>query len=314
MAAATASAQPKLPTPPPQPITMRDEPPAALVAGAKSFSLSPGPGNPWPLFSATVRNILAAKKTIALMLLMLAPVVITFLVAASSRRGLRDYGIFLQDEGLVPLDHTGGLMWFFDGNYGLYYTILLPLVIAIFAASTLREEIEGKTLPYLFTRPIYRNWVVLPKSLGIMAGTFAMSVVATTVFWFVAVSMTENPFRHIGQLFGFWGLNALIVFAATGLFTLIGTLMRRGAILIGIYLFVWEAGLSNIPIGFIRRTSLIYYERTLMHSISSHGYSEFERVTDLSPSSGIAIAVLLFVGLFGMLGALYVVSNKDYNV
>lgn len=303
---------------PPTPNQQAPGAPPAFVQGARSFSLWPGPGNPWPLFGATFRSILVARKTLFLLLLLLVPVAIT-LIVQTAPGGLAAYGseyAFVDEatgQTVAPADQTGGLLWFHDIVLNLYLPLLLPLVVAIFAGSIIREEVDNKTLPYLFTRPIYRNWLVIPKWFAVVVGVYALSWVAVTTLWFSSVSLSENPFRHIDHLFGLWWVTLLTVGATCGLFTLVATLVRRGAIITGIYLFVWEAGLSNIPLGFIKRLSIVHYERSIYYPIIERNPNVFEQLTGQMGSVASHV-VLIVMAVLGLLGALYVVSNKDYNV
>ncbi len=321
LAASTPTA-PKPPAPPaaaptPKPAA-REEPPAALVASVKTFNFHPGPGNPWPMFGATIRSILAAKKTIFLGLLLLIPVLIT-IVIANSPGGLKKYGDDYEQnpefaESALPDDYTGGLLWFQDMALGLLFPFLIPLVVAIFAAGIIREEVDAKTLPYLFTRPIYRNWFVLPKYLAICVSLSILVGATLTVFWFVSVSITENPFKHVGQLFGVYWVVVLTIFATAALFTFIGNLFKRAAIAIGLYLFIWEAGLSNIPARFIQRASIVHYEKAILAKVMDRDilFDPQNPIGDTGAVLGHVVLLALAIG--GLLGALYVVSVKDYNV
>src|SRR5205807_1505386 len=116
-----------------------------------SFTMSHGPGNPWPLFRHHLRSILRAKKTIFLLLGLLMPFYIGLIINGAV--GMNRYEA--NDLWGRPVAGTsGGLLWFQDGAYGILFPFLLPLVVAAFAAGAINEEVEGKTLPYLFTRPI----------------------------------------------------------------------------------------------------------------------------------------------------------------
>lgn len=241
---------------------------------------------------------------------MLVPLLIGFIIHASV--GMNDYEPN-EAWGEPPADHSGGLLWFQDGSYGILFPLLLPLVVGIFAAGAIGDEVEGKTLPYLFTRPIYRNWILLAKALGLLGGVYLLAVGALTVYWFGSVGLTESPLEHVGQLFGYWAAAALSVAATGGLFLLVGVLLRRGIILIGLYLFVWEFGLSNAPLTFIHKATIITYERALLLEITGRGTpGALENIGNVSAAGGAAALLVLFA--LGLLASLVVVSVKDYNV
>lgn len=281
---------------------------------AKSFHLSPGLGNPWPLFANQFRNILSFRlKTLLLFLLLLIPVAITFIIASETDQ-FADYGH--NDFWGKPSDSdlaNKGLLWFQDSSYGILFPFLIPLTVAFFATGVIQEEVDGKTLPYIFMRPVYRNWLVIPKILGTMAAVYLLSLAALTILWFSAVSFTSNPFHGLHELLGHWAVAGLAILATGGLFLFVGTLMRRGAIVVGLYLFLWELGLSNVPLGLVQKLTIVYYERGILLAVTGRDLSFAD--DQVSPVSAVAgIFVLLLLGISGVLSALYVVSNKDYNV
>lgn len=295
---------------PPTPTTAAPKMPAPLVDVAHGFSLRPGPGDPWPLFGATIRNVLYAKKTLLLLAVMLIPLYVTWIIQAAAGMDHYEHNEYW---GAPAPDATNGLLWFQDGAFGILFPFLIPLVVAAFAASAIGEEVEGKTLPYLFTRPLYRNWILLPKALGLMVGVYVVALIGLTIFWFGSVSLTESPFEHFGQLLGYYWVLALAIFASAGVFLFLGVLWRRSIIVIILFLFVWEFFLSQAPALFFKRFSIVNYERPILLEISGR-LQTIEDIRVGFVSAGAAHVILLLMGILGTLAALYVVSNKDYNV
>lgn len=281
-----------------------------LVTHAKAFSTAPGPGNPWPLFVASFSNVIRSRKAIGLLMLLLIPLYITWIIHGAV--GMDDYE-YNDYWGGAPLDATGGILWFQDASFGILFPFLVPVVIAAFAASAIGEEVEGKTLPYLFTRPVYRNWILLAKCLGTYLAVFLLAALGLVIFWFGSVSLTENPFANIGQLFGHIWVLALAILASGSTFLLLGVLWRRAIILIVVYLFLWEFILSQVPAIFFKRFSLVNYQRPILLQITGRT----ESIEDISlgfVGAGAAHLILFLIAAVGLAGALYVVSNKDYNV
>jgi ABC-type transport system involved in multi-copper enzyme maturation permease subunit len=251
-----------------------------------------------------------ARKTAFLFLFMLLPLYITWIIHGAV--GMQEYE-YNDYWGGAPLDASPGLLWFQDASFGILFPFLIPLVLAIFATSAIGEEVEGKTLPYLFTRPIYRNWILLTKALGIFLGVFLVAALALVVFWTGSVGLTQSPLEDVGQLLGHLWVLALVVFAAGSLFLLLGVLWRRAIIVIVLYLFVWEFFLSQAPALLFKRVSLVNYARPILLEITDRTPSGDDISLGMVPA-GSAHTVLLLLGLGALVAALYVVSNKDYNV
>lgn len=266
-----------------------------------------GPGNIWPLFWFSLRNILLSKKKTPLLLaFLLIPLALTVMLAGT----LDDYTT-ASDERTTAY---GGRAWFQDIFSHVFFPLLIPIVTAAYATAVIGEEVEGKTLPYIFTRPVYRNWLLIAKTLAFLLASAILGIVAATVTYFVAVSLTENPFTGIGELFGYWSAIAMTVFATGGVFLLLGVSMKPAMILIATYTFVWETFLTNILPGSLLKYSFVWYERAYIN-----GFIEREAgfVTELLvevPGPGEAAATLLVLGLLGFIGSLVVVSARDYNV
>jgi ABC-2 type transport system permease protein len=273
----------------------------------RAYSLSPGAGTPWPLFLVSLRSILLnRKKTPFLFLFLLLPLVVTLLISSS----LSDY--------TSPDDNTlvqGGRAWFQDIHGSLFFPLLLPIVIAVYATAAVGEEVEGKTLPYLFTRPVYRSWILLAKTVSSFAAAALLGILAITITFFVAVSLTENPLEHLGELFGYWSAIGLIVLATGGVFLLFGVLIPRIAtVLIVVYLFVWETFLSGLLPSQVQKYSYAWYERAYIASFIDRRPGFLEELLVGVPSAGEAATVLIVSGIIGFLAALWVVSYRDYNV
>lgn len=272
---------------------------------ARAYSLSPGPGNPWPLFSTSLRSILFSKKTPFLLLFLLVPLGITFAISASLPK-------YTNSEYITSATH--GRLWFHDIMDLVFFPLILPIVTAVYATGTIGDEVEGKTLPYLFTRPVYRSWILLAKAASFLTATCLLAILSVTITYFFAVGFTENPFNRIGELFGYWALIVLAVFAAGGAFVLLGVAMRRAIILIVFYTFLWETIINQGLPSNIRKYSFVFFERAFIAPIIDRKPNTLEQFAIAIPSQGAAVTTLLVLGVLGILGAFLVVSWRDYNV
>jgi ABC-type transport system involved in multi-copper enzyme maturation permease subunit len=286
----------------------------------KAYSPTPGPGNPWPLFLFNFKNILVSrKKTPLLLAFLLIPLFVTFLVASSlaSYHPNENNGqpSNLADINRTQTSATGGRAWFQDILSAVFFPFLIPIVTAIYACGVLGEEVEAKTLPYLFVRPVYRSWTLLAKSLSFLTATSLLGILALTITYFVAVGITEDPWGRIDQLFGYWSAVLLAVFATGGLWLFVCVLMpRAGVITISLYAFFWETLLSGVLPSNVQKYSLVWYEKAYINSFIDRRAGFVSNLLLKQPDPNLAVTVLLVFGLAGLLASLYVVSVRDYNV
>lgn len=273
----------------------------------RAYSLSPGTGTPWPLFFVSLKNILfSRKKTPFLFLFLLLPLVVTILVSGSlDAYESSDESAFVQ----------GGRAWFQDIVGSLFFPLLLPTVIAVYATSAIGEEVEGKTLPYLFTRPVYRSWILMAKTVSSFAAAALLGIIALTITFVVAVSFTENPMKHLDELFAYWSAIGLVVLATGGVFLFLGVVMPRVAtVLIVVYLFVWETFISGLLPSQVQKYSFSWYETAYISEFIGRRPGFLQELLIDTPTAGEAVAVMMVSGILGFLAALWVVSYRDYNV
>jgi ABC-2 type transport system permease protein len=191
-----------------------------------------------------------------------------------------------------------------------YVRNVLPLAALFYATSLVADEVEGKTLTYLLTRPVTRPSVLLGKFLAYVATTLALTLPATVVTFFLLV--TVHGFSGVGpavpDLLRDLGAMSLTLVVYGAFFTLLGVLLRRPMIPGLLFLFVWEL-LANLP-GYLPRLTLSAWARSLVrHRPPEEGFSGlFAQVLpwDLSllVLSG---ATVVFLGL-----AFWIFAGREY--
>jgi ABC-2 type transport system permease protein len=191
-----------------------------------------------------------------------------------------------------------------------YVRNVLPLAALFYATSLVADEVEGKTLTFLLTRPVTRPSVLLGKFLAYVATTLALALPATVVTFFLLV--TVRGFSGVGpavpDLLRDLGAMSLTLVVYGAFFTLLGVLLRRPMIPGLLFLFVWEL-LANLP-GYLPRLTLSAWARSLIrHRPPEEGFSGlFAQVLpwDLSllVLSG---ATVVFLGL-----AFWIFAGREY--
>jgi len=184
--------------------------------------------------------------------------------------------------------------------YGLivavyYVRNVLPLAALFYATSLVADEVEGKTLTYLLTRPIRRESILAGKFAAYVVTTLCLTLPATVITFFLLV--TARGFAGTGaavpDLFRDMGAITLTLVAYGALFTLLGVVLRRPVIPGLLFLFVWEL-VANLP-GYLPRFTLTAWLRSLVrHRPAQEGLSDlFGQALPLGLSLGVLIAVTL---------------------
>jgi len=130
---------------------------------------------------------------------------------------------------------------------------VVPLLSLFFGGSVLREEIEDQTLTYAFTRPLGRGYIYAARVLAAMVPV----VILTLPFVLFETSRVDGVTGLRFMLAG-----AFATLAYTGVYALVG-LMLKWSTSIGLaWLLIWEGFASTAP-GFIGRLTLSSHLRGL---------------------------------------------------
>ena len=78
----------------------------------------------------------------------------------------------------------------------LFLRFIVPVLGVFYGTSLIADEVEDKTITYLFTRPISRGAVVLGKYLAYLVCVTAVVLPSVMIVFLIMV-----PLREHGQLF-----------------------------------------------------------------------------------------------------------------
>jgi ABC-2 type transport system permease protein len=193
----------------------------------------------------------------------------------------------------------------------LYYVRnALPLAALFYAASLIADEVEDKTITYLFTRPIQRGSILAGKFAAYLVTTFSFTLPSLLVTFFLL--MTTRGAAGLGaavpQLFRDMGVAALTLATYGAFFTLLGVALRRPVIPGLLFLFVWEL-LALLP-GYLPRLTITAYLRSLVpYRPPDEGLAEVfgQALPPLLCLETIAALLTLSLGMAG-----YILSRKEY--
>jgi ABC-type transport system involved in multi-copper enzyme maturation permease subunit len=185
----------------------------------------------------------------------------------------------------------------------------LPLAALFYATALIADEVEGRTLTYLLTRPVQRRAILAGKFGAYLVTTLCLALPAAVLTFFVlATTKGVNLAASVPDLFRDLGVLALTLLVYGALFALLGVLMKRPLIPGLLFLFLWEL-IANLP-GYMPRFTITAWLRSLIsHRPAGPGVSElFGQVLPAALSlvvlSGLTIAFLWL--------ALWIFSRREY--
>ncbi len=149
----------------------------------------------------------------------------------------------------------------------LYLRFIVPALGVFYGTSLIADEVEEKTITYLFTRPISRGAIVLGKYLAYLVGVTAVVLPSVALMFLIMV-----PFANMGILFG--KLLADLCVIALGLaaygavFLLAGVTFRRPLVGGLVFVFGWEPLALVLP-GYLRHLTIAYYLRPASSSVAA---------------------------------------------
>jgi ABC-2 type transport system permease protein len=199
----------------------------------------------------------------------------------------------------------------YESIVAVYYVgNVLPLAALFYATALIADEVEGRTITYLFTRPIHRAAILTGKFGAYVATTLSMVFPALVVTYFLLLTVggLAAAGGRAGDLARDLGVVALALLVYGALFTLLGVLTRRPVIPGLLFLFVWELA-ANLP-GYLPRVTVTAYLRSLLPYRVAQG-GVFGLVQDVLP---LAVALPTLAGLLAafLAAAFWIFSTREY--
>lgn len=182
-----------------------------------------------------------------------------------------------------------------------FYIVILSL---FYGTSVVAEEVEGRTLSYLITRPVPKPAIVLGKYAAYALLMFLIVAVSLSLSFFIMnAARLADPSLYLTFL-GYLGVLGLGILAYTAFFAFLGTILKR-AILVGlVFGFGWENVIQYFP-GSTQRFSIVHYLKSLLpyRPASGGGGRLTLLLFRLEPTSP-ALAVLVLAAIAGVFLAL----------
>jgi ABC-2 type transport system permease protein len=278
-------------------------------------NLPPAPGyfaSALRVFDLSLSEMLWSRRTIFMVLVVGAPVVIALILRLLVTLGLPLFESGEMREGGTTVRMTGpaifGLMiWVF------YLRFTVPVLGVFYGTSLMADEVEDKTITYLFVRPIRRGAVLFGKYLAYLACTVFVVLPSVVLVYLLVVPMRGSLGGSFIDLLKDLSLLALGLAVYGALFAFIGAKFKRPLLVGLIFIFGWEQVALAFP-GYMKRFTVAYYLQGLVpHAMPNDGVvSLIQGIFRESPTlAGSLVALFVIWAVFLALGA-WIVERREY--
>jgi hypothetical protein len=259
------------------------------------------------IFDLSVGQMLWSRRTVFLALVVGSPVVLAVLIRILQSMGMG--GVRMGGSEVTAGPTIFGLfIWL------LYLRFIIPVLGVFYGTSLIADEVDDKTITYLFTRPIARGAVLIGKYLAYLAVTALVVLPSVMVVYGMLIPFgggaIARTFPALVTDLALLGLG-LAVYGAV--FAWIGAQLKHPLVIGLVFAFGWEQAILVLP-GYLRKFTVAYYLQGLVpHAMPQDGaLSMLQTVFRDSPSFPVCIGGLLTILVGCLFLAARAVERREY--
>lgn len=257
------------------------------------------------VFDLSIGEMLWSRRTVFMGLVVGVPVVIAVVLRAVRELGAAP--ISVNNTSVSGPVIFGIIMWL------LFIRFIVPVLGVFYGTALIADEVEDKTITYLFSRPIPRGAVLVGKYLAYLACTIFVVLPSVVLVWLLVVPMGGSLGTSFPDLLKDLGLLALGLAAYGAVFALAGAVLKRPLLIGLIYVLGWETVVMALP-GYLKRFSVAYYLQGLVpHAMPAN--SPMSLIQDLFreiPSLGESLFWLGLIMALSLWFAARAVTRREY--
>lgn len=256
------------------------------------------------VFELSFSEMLWSRRTIFMALVVGAPVLLAVIfrvVEIFGSPAIRVNGVRVAGGSIF-----GVMIWV------MYVRIIVPLLGVFYGTSLMADEVDDKTITYLFTRPVGRGAVLLGKYLAYLVCTSLVVLPSVMLTYFLTV-----PFAEIAVTFRPLVLDLAILAAGLAVygavFAFVGARLKRPLLAGLVFAFGWEPVVLVVP-GYVRQFTVAHHLQALVpHAMPSDStLSVIQGLFRQAPSAPEALTWLavLLAGFLWL--AMRTVARREY--
>jgi ABC-type transport system involved in multi-copper enzyme maturation permease subunit len=202
----------------------------------------------------------------------------------------------------------GMMMWL------LYIRFIIPALGVFYGTSLIADEVDDKTLTYLFTRPLRRGAVLVGKYLAYLACTSLLALPSMMLVYFLIVPVAGGSVgASFPLLLADLGMAVVGLASYGGVFAWVGARLRRPLVVGLVFAFGWEQAILLFP-GYLKRLTVAYYLQALVpHAMPpDSAVSVLMQLFREVPSVGVSLVSLAVITAGFVWLAARAVENREY--
>jgi ABC-type Na+ efflux pump permease subunit len=256
------------------------------------------------VFDLSLGEMLWSRRTIFMALIVGGPVILAIVVRVLEMMGMP--ALRLNGQRVGGIGVFGVMIWM------LFLRFIIPILGVFYGTALMADEVEDKTLTYLFTRPVARGAVLVGKYLAYLACTSLVVLPSVMLVYFLLVRPAEIPGTFL-QLVTDLGLLALGLAVYGALFAFVGAFFKRPLVIGLVFITGWEQTAMALP-GYMKRFTVAYYVQALVpHAMPSEGVvSILQGMFRDTPPPAVSIAWLMAYLVIFLYLAARTVERKEY--
>jgi ABC-type transport system involved in multi-copper enzyme maturation permease subunit len=253
----------------------------------------------------SIGEMLWSRRTIFMALVVLGPVAI----AAVTRL------VWALDLGAIRVNSAriGGAAIFGLMIWVFYLRFTVPVLAVFYGTALIAEEVEDRTITYLFTRPIPRGAVLVGKYFAYLVCTTFVVLPSVMLVYLLVVPVGGSLGGAFTSLVTDLGLLALGLAVYGAVFAFVGAQFKRPLLSGLILVFGWEPIALLFP-GYTRKLTVAYYLQALVpHAMPQDSALSFlQGFFRQSPTLTESLAWLVVIWAAFLFLAARVVERREY--
>jgi hypothetical protein len=211
----------------------------------------------WRIFDLSLADMIWSRRSIFLALVVGGPIVLAFGIRALVEWASLGLPI-VNGSPIAGPAIFGMIVWL------VYIRFILPVLGVFYGTALIADEVEDKTITYLFTRPIPRSAVLFGKYLAYLVCTTLLVLPSIVVVYFVIIPLGGATIgSEFPTLAADLGMLILGLAAYGALFAFVGARFKRPIVMGLVFAFGWEQAVQILP-GYVKRATVVYYLQALI--------------------------------------------------
>ncbi|MCZ6680695.1 MAG: ABC transporter permease subunit [Candidatus Poribacteria bacterium] len=199
----------------------------------------------------------------------------------------------------------------------LIYMMLVIVLIALFyGTAIIADEVDGRTVTYLFMRPLRKARILLSKFLAYWVGSIALvapSHLISTLIISTDPKMRESLLFQIGLSCKYIGVISLGLLVYGAIFSTFGVRFKHPVLWGSIVAFGWEKILLVVP-GNIKKFSAVHYLLSIYPRYKLPAHPIKEMLGEYPPEPWLGFVMLVVITVLFLYLSIWMFQRREYHI